>query len=89
MIIVLSLLSVASGQGFCEDRLELDGARILGNRELSKMLHIIPWKAPPATDLDAYAVTPAVNEPLDELQPDDFGHELGYREALHERAPDR
>ena len=40
----LSLLLPLAGQA--QDRAELERSRILGNRELPKVIYIVPWKKP-------------------------------------------
>ena len=42
LVVFLSLFAHAAMTG---ESLELDGATIVGSRELPKALHIVPWKA--------------------------------------------
>jgi hypothetical protein len=63
--------------------LELDGATIVGNRELPKVLHIVPWKSAEAGDLAGRPMNSLVNEILAPVDRDVFLRELEYYEAVH------
>lgn len=54
--------------GTAQDRAELDRSRIVGNRELPKVLYIVPWKKPPAPP-PARQPPPGLSDPA--LQPVD------------------
>ena len=47
-IVGIALLAAAVGAApvFAEDRADLDKTQIIGNRELPKVLYIVPWKKP-------------------------------------------
>jgi hypothetical protein len=42
---------LAAGPALAQDRAELDRTPIVGNRELPKVLYIVPWKKPSAPPL--------------------------------------
>ena len=65
------------------ETLALDGATIVGNRELPKALHIVPWKASEPGDLAGRPVNSLVNEILAPVDRDVFLRELEYYEAVH------
>jgi len=70
------------------DHLELDPTSITGNRELPKVMVIVPWKR---SDLGALKGKPAnslLNEVLSPIDRDVFRRELRYFEALEgDRTP--
>jgi hypothetical protein len=66
-----------------EDTLTLDGATIVGNRELPKALHIVPWKSAEAGDLAGRPMNSLVDEILAPVDRDVFLRELEYYEAVH------
>jgi len=47
-----------------QDRAELDRSRIVGNRELPKVLHIVPWKKPLPGDLAGRPPASVIDELL-------------------------
>ena len=71
------------------DRLQLDSTAITGNRELPKVMSIVPWKAaePPAgPDRPMGSLIEDVLSPLDR---DEFRREITYFGDLTSHSPDR
>jgi hypothetical protein len=71
------------------DRLQLDSTAITGNRELPKVMSIVPWKAaePPAgPDRPMGSLIEEVLSPLDR---DEFRREITYFRDLTSQSPDR
>ena len=72
-----------AGPAAAADALELDGATIIGNRELPKALHIVPWKSAEPGDLAGRPMNSLVNVILAPVDRDVFLRELQYYEAVH------
>lgn len=71
------------------DRLELDSTAITGNRELPKVMSIVPWKAaePPAgPDRPMGSLIEEVLSPLDR---DEFRREITYFRDLTSHSSER
>ncbi len=68
-----------------EQNLDLQGATITGNRELPKVLYIVPWKQPDPADLGAGAGPNMMDEVLAPVDRDVFKRQLQYYDALHSR----
>ena len=71
------------------DRLQLDTTAITGNRELPKVMSIVPWKAaePPAgPDRPMGSLIEEVLSPLDR---DEFRREITYFRDLTSQSSDR
>jgi hypothetical protein len=71
------------------DRLQLDASAITGNRELPKVMSIVPWKAaePPAgPDRPMGSLIDEVLAPLDR---DEFRREITYFRDLTSQSTDR
>ena len=71
------------------DRLQLETTAITGNRELPKVMSIVPWKAaePPAgPDRPMGSLIEEVLSPLDR---DEFRREITYFRDLTSQSPDR
>ena len=64
------------------DRLELDTTDITGNRELPKVLYIVPWKHADLGDLVGRPANSLLDEVLQPLDRDVFQRENRYYEAL-------
>ncbi len=70
------------GSGRAVDRLELDTTQITGNRELPKVLYIVPWKRADLGDLVGKPVTSLLDEVLTPVDRDVFRRENRYYRAL-------
>lgn len=64
------------------DRLELDKTVVTGNRELPKVLYIVPWKKSEIGDLPAQPFNTLLDEALTPVDRDVFKRELRYYDAL-------
>jgi hypothetical protein len=65
------------------DNLDMDGTTVIGNRELPKALHIVPWKAADSGDLAGRPLNSLVDQTLEPLDRDVFVREIEYYEAVH------
>jgi hypothetical protein len=64
------------------DRIELDTTDITGNRELPKVLYIVPWKPSDLGDLVGKPVNSLLDEALQPLDRDVFQRENRYYDGL-------
>jgi hypothetical protein len=71
------------------DRLDLDATQITGNRELPKVLYIVPWRGAELGDLVGRPVNSLLDEVLEPVDRDVFRRQNRYFEALqpNEAAP--
>src|SRR5262245_34728665 len=74
--------SRTQGKGKALDRLELDPTQITGNRELPKVLYIVPWKRSDLGDLVGKPVNSLLDEVLAPVDRDVFKRENRYYRAL-------
>jgi hypothetical protein len=71
-----------AGAGKSQDRIELDTTQITGNRELPKVLYIVPWKRSDLGDLVGKPVNSLLDEVLTPVDRDVFKRENRYYDAL-------
>ena len=64
------------------DRLDLDTTVVTGNRELPKVLYIVPWKKADLGDLPAQPFNTLLDEVLTPVDRDVFRREVTYYEAV-------
>jgi hypothetical protein len=64
------------------DRLDLDTTVVTGNRELPKVLYIVPWKKAELGDLPAQPFNTLLDEVLTPVDRDVFRREVTYYGAL-------
>ncbi len=72
---------LAAGCATCahaEDRAAIDRTRIIGNRELPKVLYIVPWKKPLPGDLTGRPVESVLDEALAPVDRDVFRRQVRY-----------
>jgi len=74
-------------KGNAKDRIELDTTQITGNRELPKVLYIVPWKHSDLSDLGGRPANSLLDEVLTPVDRDVFQRENRYYEALHPDEP--
>jgi hypothetical protein len=79
----------ANAKGNAKDRLDLDSTQITGNRELPKVLYIVPWRSAELGDLVGRPVNSLLDEVLEPVDRDVFRRQNRYFEALqpNEAAP--
>jgi hypothetical protein len=82
-----ALLAVTSAFGvLAQDRLDIDRTQILGNRELPKVLYIVPWKKPPAGGLSGRPVTSVLDEALTPIDREVFRRQVDYTAQIQAQA---
>ena len=72
----------AAAAGKAHDSLQLDTTQITGNRELPKVLYIVPWKRSDLGDLVGKPVNSLLDEVLTPVDRDVFKRQNRYYDAL-------
>jgi hypothetical protein len=72
------LLAVAAGTAAAQDRADVDRTQIIGNRELPKVLYIVPWKKPMPGALSGRPVHSVLDEALAPVDPEVFRRQVQY-----------
>ena len=65
-----------------QDRADIDRATITGNRELPKVLYIVPWKKPLPGDLAGRPVASVLDEAMAPIDRDVFRRQVRYDAAI-------
>ncbi len=76
-LVALALCGV-SLSAMAQDRADIDRTQIIGNRELPKVLYIVPWKKPLPGDLVGRPQVSVVDEALAPLDRDVFRREVRF-----------
>jgi len=69
---------LACGGAWAQDRADLDRTQIIGNRELPKVLYIVPWKKPMAGELSGRPLVSVLDEALAPVDRDVFRRQVSY-----------
>ena len=70
--------AATSASAAAPDRAELDRTQIIGNRELPKVLYIVPWKKPIPGDLSGRPPVSVLDEALAPVDRDVFRRQVDY-----------
>jgi hypothetical protein len=76
-LLALTTLCVASS-AFAQDRADIDRTQIIGNRELPKVLYIVPWKKPLPGALAGRPLASVLDEALAPVDRDVFRRQVSY-----------
>ncbi len=83
VLLILVCIFVPTSQA--QDRIELRGTTVVGNRELPKILYIVPWKKANADNLMGNPVANLVGDSLAPIDRDVFRREVEYYDRLSAR----
>jgi hypothetical protein len=71
-------VALAAPAAFAQDRADIDRTQIIGNRELPKVLYIVPWKKPLQGDLSGRPLGGVLDEALAPVDRDVFRRQVRY-----------
>lgn len=80
---MVSLVIGLAGSGWvhAEDRADIETTQIVGNRELPKVLYIVPWKKPTPAELAGKAPSSLLDEVLAPIDRDVFRRQINFAES--------
>ena len=81
----LTLILTAS-TAYAQDRADIDRTQIIGNRELPKVLYIVPWKKPLPGTLQGRPVQSVLDETLAPVDREVFRRQVDYNGQVAARA---
>ena len=84
-LLALTTLCVA-GSAFAQDRADIDRTQIIGNRELPKVLYIVPWKKPLPGALAGRPLQSVLDEALAPVDRDVFRRQVNYHGQIDTQA---
>ena len=84
--LTFALLLAAAGSAWAQDRADIDKTQVIGNRELPKVLYIVPWKKPVAGGLSGRPVASVLDEALAPIDREVFKRQVDYDPPTQARA---
>jgi hypothetical protein len=78
---------LASAAAWSQDRADIDRTQVIGNRELPKVLYIVPWKKPPPGDLSGKPVNSVLDDLMAPIDRDVFRRHVNYDQQLGATKP--
>ena len=85
LTITLVLMTAINGVA-AQDSLELEGTEITGNKELPKVLYIVPWKSVERFDIESPPITSVMDLPLKPIDRVSFRRTVNYHQAIFSTA---
>jgi hypothetical protein len=85
--IAFAVLIAIAAPAAAQDRADIDRTQIIGNRELPKVLYIVPWKKPVPGGLEGRPVTSVLDEALAPIDRDVFRRQLRYNAQIQPPQP--
>jgi hypothetical protein len=79
--------AAAASSAGAVDRADIDRTQIIGNKELPKVLYIVPWKKPLPGPLAGRPRASLLDEVLAPLDRAEFRRQLSYRDQVLDRSP--
>jgi hypothetical protein len=76
---------LAAGTAAAQDRADVDRTAIIGNRELPKVLYIVPWKKPMPGALSGRPVQSVLDEALAPVDREVFRRQVDYGTQLRQQ----
>jgi hypothetical protein len=80
--LIVIALALLGGAAAAQDRADIDRTQVIGNRELPKVLYIVPWKKPPPGDLSGKPVNSVLDDLMSPLDRDVFRRHVNYDQQL-------
>lgn len=84
-LLALATLGVVCST-FAQDRADIDRTQIIGNRELPKVLYIVPWKKPLPGALAGRPLQSVLDEALAPVDRDVFRRQVSYHGQIEAQA---
>jgi hypothetical protein len=75
-------LVAATGAALAQDKADIDRTQIIGNRELPKVLYIVPWKKPLPNENAGRPAVSVLDEALAPVDRDVFRRQVRYDAQL-------
>ena len=83
---IAAALLLATTAASAQDRADIDRTQIIGNRELPKVLYIVPWKKPLPGQLSGRPVHSVLDEALAPVDREVFKRQADYSAQLRARS---
>ena len=84
LTLMLSLCSIPDLAA--QETLQLEGTEITGNKELPKVLYILPWKSVERFDIESPPIVSIMDQKLAPLDRATFKRTINYHQAINSRA---
>jgi len=81
--LIMATLVLGASASMAQDRADLERTQVIGNRELPKVLYIVPWKKPLPGELSGKPVNSVLDGLMTPVDRDVFRRHVNYDQQLH------
>lgn len=81
-VLAFATLVMLNAAVHAQDRADIDRTQIIGNRELPKVLYIVPWKKPLPGDMNGKPMASILDEALAPVDRDVFRRQVRYHAQI-------
>ncbi len=81
------LLAALAAPALAQERLEMEGTAIIGNKELPKILYIVPWQGAETIAMDAPEYDSVLDRALKPIERDSFRRRVNYYRQIWPEQP--
>jgi hypothetical protein len=85
--LLAAVMACAAMSAWSQDRADIDKTQIIGNRELPKVLYIVPWKKPIQGELAGKPPASVLDEALAPVDRDVFRRQVQYDRQISSVSP--
>jgi len=78
LVALAATAAMSAAPAMADDRVDVDSTKIIGNRELPKVLYIVPWKKPMPGDLSGRPLVSVLDEAMAPVDRDVFRRQVQY-----------
>ena len=69
-----------------QEKLQMEGTEITGNKELPRVLYIVPWKSVERFDIKSPPITSIMDQELTRIDRASFKRNIHYHDAIFSKA---
>jgi len=82
-LLVITLFLLNSSFITAEEVVDIEGSTIIGNRELPKVMYIVPWKKSQLPDMESLPIDRLVDDALAPIDRKEFKQQVNFHEQLN------
>jgi hypothetical protein len=87
LLLIPAVFAISMGAGIqAQERIQMEGTEITGNKELPRVLYIVPWKTAERFEIDTPPIDSIMERRLELLERSAFRRTIRYHEAIFSKA---
>ncbi len=87
LLVFFAIFAISSSASVsAQERLQMEGTEITGNKELPKVLYIVPWKSVERFEISSPPITSIMDQKLTPIDRASFKRTIHYHDAISSKA---